>query len=720
MTLAFRSTQVSAPTTPPSLSVGSTGHFIRHRRVNLDGGVSLWSEASECSAAPVTITPESYSDPTQLLRDEFLYSADDSTYYIIPRSGTLTGAQTVSAFSSGSWAIATNEDSQNSALTNLNFGTFTSSNSPFKRFYLVNDGLSVGSLTFNFTDAITTEVATVFSGLIQVEIEGVFSQYSQAPSTVYNDLFIWQSPPNNLNTLGLVFPSNAFVQIKVTLLNFPTGGLIENTISLSMQVQENVRVFPLSYDSGWALNSFLYDPAKGFDFPFIEVSNAGLTVTIKPFLVNINGVLVGRFTDTVFTVPSVGDYEVTLTTSGVLQIWDPVTETIPSNVIYFCYVTTIATGTFIDYAESYLPPRPNSYGYAPNADSVTGRIVEFDGGTGDVIYATSLDTVIGVTLGSSKGYATGGVAMVATKDVTIVKGDFLTIGTNGFADQSATGFLVALKDYYFGFVLCEFRYLSASGETWGGIAGTLSDQTDLQSALDAKEPTITSGSTSQYYRGDKTFQTLNKTAVGLGNVDNTSDANKPISTATQTALNAKQDTLVSGTNIKTINSTSLLGSGDIVISGGSSAWGGITGTLSAQTDLQSALNGKQASNADLTAIAALISTGILRRTGTNTWTLDPYQNPTTNNIVATSGTIAVDWARKNHTVTVNGSTTFTQTLSGFNEVNIRLTWTSGAITWTGVTWTDGVFPNVAGKSYDVTLFSYDGSEIIGSFAQIGA
>ena len=158
-------------------------------------------------------------------------------------------------------------------------------------------------------------------------------------------------------------------------------------------------------------------------------------------------------------------------------------------------------------------------------------------------------------------------------------------------------------------------------------------------ALATKEPTITAGTTGQYYRGDKTFQTLDKSAVGLGNVDNTSDANKPVSTATQTALNlkqnslgftpedsankststsdsassvkfpvwsailsyfdvtriktilgittlsgnntgddatnsqysglatSKQDTLVSGTNIKTINSNSILGSGNIVISG---------------------------------------------------------------------------------------------------------------------------------------------------------
>ena len=63
-----------------------------------------------------------------------------------------------------------------------------------------------------------------------------------------------------------------------------------------------------------------------------------------------------------------------------------------------------------------------------------------------------------------------------------------------------------------------------------------------------------------------------KTALALNNVDNTSDADKPISSATQTALNAKQATLVSGTNIKTINGTSVLGSGDITISGS----GGVT------------------------------------------------------------------------------------------------------------------------------------------------
>ena len=59
--------------------------------------------------------------------------------------------------------------------------------------------------------------------------------------------------------------------------------------------------------------------------------------------------------------------------------------------------------------------------------------------------------------------------------------------------------------------------------------------------------------------------TLAKGDVGLSNVDNTADADKPVSSATQTALNAKQNTLVSGTNIKTVNSTSLVGSGDVTV-----------------------------------------------------------------------------------------------------------------------------------------------------------
>lgn len=50
--------------------------------------------------------------------------------------------------------------------------------------------------------------------------------------------------------------------------------------------------------------------------------------------------------------------------------------------------------------------------------------------------------------------------------------------------------------------------------------------TAQQNALGGKESAITAGTTSQYRRGDKTWQTLDATAVGLGNVPNV-DATDP-------------------------------------------------------------------------------------------------------------------------------------------------------------------------------------------------
>ena len=52
---------------------------------------------------------------------------------------------------------------------------------------------------------------------------------------------------------------------------------------------------------------------------------------------------------------------------------------------------------------------------------------------------------------------------------------------------------------------------------------------------------------------------------GLNNVNNTADADKPVSTATTTALATKQATLVSGVNVSTVNGLSLLSGTPLVI-----------------------------------------------------------------------------------------------------------------------------------------------------------
>lgn len=91
--------------------------------------------------------------------------------------------------------------------------------------------------------------------------------------------------------------------------------------------------------------------------------------------------------------------------------------------------------------------------------------------------------------------------------------------------------------------------------------------TAQQTALDAKQPldadltaiagldSSTAGAIAsdgagwikKTYAQFKTALGLVKADVGLGNADNTSDANKPVSTAQQTALNLKENTIAAGT-----------------------------------------------------------------------------------------------------------------------------------------------------------------------------
>ena len=90
--------------------------------------------------------------------------------------------------------------------------------------------------------------------------------------------------------------------------------------------------------------------------------------------------------------------------------------------------------------------------------------------------------------------------------------------------------------------------------------------------------------------------TLTKADVGLGNVDNTSDANKPISTATQTALNGKQATITGGAS--TITSSNLTANRALVSNAdGKVAVSAVTATELGYLDgvtsnIQTQLNGK--------------------------------------------------------------------------------------------------------------------------------
>lgn len=137
--------------------------------------------------------------------------------------------------------------------------------------------------------------------------------------------------------------------------------------------------------------------------------------------------------------------------------------------------------------------------------------------------------------------------------------------------------------------------------------------TATQTALDLKAPLASPAFTG-------TVTGVTKAMVGLGDVDNTADSAKPISSATQTALDGKEFTLTAGTNI-TIDRTTP--SAPVISATGGSGSGDVTGPASSVASRIATFSGTtgkviqdsgtlvadlQPANAKLTAIAALAVT----------------------------------------------------------------------------------------------------------------
>jgi hypothetical protein len=98
--------------------------------------------------------------------------------------------------------------------------------------------------------------------------------------------------------------------------------------------------------------------------------------------------------------------------------------------------------------------------------------------------------------------------------------------------------------------------------------GNLPVPSSVTTALATKQDSLVSGTNIKTIEGQSLLGSGNidlaKGDVGLGNVDNTSDANKPVSTATQTALDAKTNKLIV-TNRQTASYTLVLGDADKLV-----------------------------------------------------------------------------------------------------------------------------------------------------------
>jgi hypothetical protein len=118
-------------------------------------------------------------------------------------------------------------------------------------------------------------------------------------------------------------------------------------------------------------------------------------------------------------------------------------------------------------------------------------------------------TLVGATLNIPQ-YSGGGGGGGGSGTVTSVAA--LTLGTTGTDLSSSVANSTTTP-------VITLNVPNASASNRGALTST------DWSTFNGKQDQITAGTISQYYRGDKTFQTLDKTAVGLGNVANADTTN---------------------------------------------------------------------------------------------------------------------------------------------------------------------------------------------------
>ena len=117
----------------------------------------------------------------------------------------------------------------------------------------------------------------------------------------------------------------------------------------------------------------------------------------------------------------------------------------------------------------------------------------------------------------------------------------------------------------------------------GAVTLSSSDVTTALGYTPATSSDISSAISALVDTAPATLDTLNELAAALGDDPN-------FATTVTNSLAGKQATLVSGTNIKTVNGTSILGSGNIQIDGGVTSFNTRTGAVTlSSSDVTSAL-----------------------------------------------------------------------------------------------------------------------------------
>lgn len=266
-----------------------------------------------------------------------------------------------------------------------------------------------------------------------------------------------------------------------------------------------------------------------------EVENGNLDLTIgldgsnKAITIPYSGALVTEDGVQVLTNKNVtGTFTGPLTGNVIGNLAGNVTGNVTGNVSgTAANITATSNNTLTTLSALSLPGSQVSGDIGGNATNVTGTVAVANGGTGAVTAESALVNLL-------PAYINSGTLKVKSDgsglEWVVGAGQGTVTAVTASSPLSITGDANLTPNV---------TIAQASSSVSGYLSNT--DWSTFNTVL-TKEPAITaSGNAAQFWNGNKTFAAVTKGDVGLGNVDNTSDVNKPISSATQTALNAKYD-----------------------------------------------------------------------------------------------------------------------------------------------------------------------------------
>ena len=382
----------------------------------------------------------------------------------------------------------------------------------------------------NTSDAnkpVSTATQTALNTKLNINGDNVLSSSAQVLSELFGETL----------QLGDISGSNLYLTGNAVIAgNLTIGDTANDTISFAADVSSDILPSATNtYDLGSATDKFA------------EVHATNLYGTTNGVVNATNGIVSGSSQVTLGDVTGFNTFSssVSDTFDGLSSNYEDLVG-IPSGIVSGSSQIDVTATTNYSTISSHISSTSNPHSVTATQVGLGNVTNESKATMFTSPTLTGTTTVGSISFGDATiATASGTLGITATSGISLLTsggGDGVTIAANG--NTTIYGAL-ALQD------------IASAGTATSALvvgAGNVVSQRALGSNAFTSTAFATDADLTTHVADTNNPHSVTKAQVGLGSVDNTSDANKPISTATQTALDGKQ---VAGSYVTTTSAQSL-------------------------------------------------------------------------------------------------------------------------------------------------------------------